>query len=271
MSGVSMKGLLEAGFHFGHQTKRRNPKMDIYIYTVRNGIHIIDLQQTLKKLNVAVAFLRDIAAKNCTFLFVGTKKQASEAVKEEATRAGAFYVNARWLGGTMTNFSTIKQRLARLIQLEKMSADGTFDLLPKKEVSKLKLEMGKLEKFLGGLRGMKKPPSVVIIIDPKKDGIAVAEARKLKIPIVALCDSNCDPTIIDFPVPGNDDAIRSVRLMARVCANAIIEGRQGADFDEQQQQEKEEGEEKEQGKKDRTTEAATTQMPGAEQHVAATT
>ena len=224
-----MKQLLEAGVHFGHQTRRWNPKMAPYIFTERNGIYIIDLQKTVKKLEEAYMFVRDLAAQGENVLFVGTKKQAGDSVKEEAIRAGAHYVNARWLGGMMTNFETIKNRIKRLEQLRKMEEDGTFALLPKKEVSKLTLEIEKLEKFLGGIKTMKKLPGALFIVDPRKEKIAVAEAKKLNIPIVAIVDTNCDPDEVDYVIPGNDDAIRAVKLIAGTIANAIIEGRQGDD------------------------------------------
>ena len=227
MAVVSMKQLLEAGVHFGHQTRRWNPKMAPYIFTERNGIYIIDLQKTVKKLEEAYMFIRDISAQGETVLFVGTKKQAGDSVKEEAVRAGANYVNARWLGGMMTNFETIKNRIKRLEQLRKMEEDGTFALLPKKEVSKLTLEIEKLEKFLGGIKTMKKLPGALFIVDPRKEKIAVAEAKKLNIPIVAIVDTNCDPDEVDYVIPGNDDAIRAVKLIAGAMADAIIEGRQG--------------------------------------------
>ena len=227
MAVVSMKQLLEAGVHFGHQTRRWNPKMAPYIFTERNGIYIIDLQKTVKKLEEAYMFIRDISAQGETVLFVGTKKQAGDSVKEEAVRAGAHYVNARWLGGMMTNFETIKNRIKRLEQLRKMEEDGTFALLPKKEVSKLTLEIEKLEKFLGGIKTMKKLPGALFIVDPRKEKIAVAEAKKLNIPIVAIVDTNCDPDEVDYVIPGNDDALRAVKLIAGAMANAIIEGRQG--------------------------------------------
>ena len=215
MAVVSMKQLLEAGVHFGHQTRRWNPKMAPYIFTERNGIYIIDLQKTVRKLDEAYMFIRDLSAQ--------------DSIKEEATRAGAYYVNARWLGGMMTNFSTIQRRIKRLEQLHEMETDGTFDLLPKKEVGKLQLEIEKLEKFLGGIKEMKKLPGALFIVDPRKERIAVAEAKKLNIPIVAIVDTNCDPDEIDYVIPGNDDAIRAVKLIAGVMADAIIEGRQGAD------------------------------------------
>ncbi len=229
MAVVSMKQLLEAGVHFGHQTRRWNPKMAEYIFTERNGIYIIDLQKTVKKLDDAYMFVRDLAASGQNVLFVGTKKQAAESVKEEAERAGAYYVNARWLGGMMTNFKTIRRRIDRLAQLRKMEEDGTFERLPKKEVIKLQLEIEKLEKFLGGIKDMEKLPGALFIVDPRKERIAVAEAHKLGIPIVAIVDTNCDPDEIDYVIPGNDDAIRAVRLISGAMADAIIEGRQGAE------------------------------------------
>lgn len=227
MAVVSMKQLLEAGVHFGHQTRRWNPKMARYIFTERNGIYIIDLQKTVKKLEEAYGFIRDISVEGKPVLFVGTKKQAQDSVKEEAERAGAYYVNARWLGGMMTNFSTIRRRVSRLQQLRAMEEDGTFDLLPKKEVIKLRLEIEKLEKFLGGIKEMKQLPGALFIVDPRKERIAVAEAKKLGIPIVAIVDTNCDPDEIDYVIPGNDDAIRAVKLISATMANAIIEGREG--------------------------------------------
>ena len=227
MSVISMKQLLEAGVHFGHQTRRWNPKMAEYIYTERNGIYIIDLQKSVGMVDDAYKAVSDIAAEGGTILFVGTKKQAQESVKEEALRAGAFYVNARWLGGMMTNFTTIRRRVARLKQLRAMEEDGTFDLLPKKEVIKLNLEIEKLEKFLGGIKDMDELPGALFIIDPRKERIAVAEAKKLNIPIVAIVDTNCDPDEIDYVIPGNDDAIRAVKLIAGAMADAVIEGREG--------------------------------------------
>ena len=229
MSVVSMKQLLEAGVHFGHQTRRWNPKMAEYIFTERNGIYIIDLQKTVKKLDEAYMFVRELSANGENVLFVGTKKQADDSIKEEAERAGAYYVNARWLGGMLTNFKTIRRRIDRLAQLRKMEEDGTFDRLPKKEVVKLELEIEKLEKFLGGIKEMNKLPGALFIVDPRKERIAVAEAHKLGIPIVAIVDTNCDPDEIDYVIPGNDDAIRAVRLIASAMADAIIEGRQGAE------------------------------------------
>lgn len=227
MAVVSMKQLLEAGVHFGHQTRRWNPKMSRYIFTERNGIYIIDLQKTVKKLEEAYCFLNELVANGEDVLFVGTKKQAGDSIKEEAERCGMHYVNARWLGGMMTNFKTIRTRISRLEQLHKMEEDGTFDLLPKKEVIKLHLEMEKLEKYLGGIKTMNKLPGALFIVDPRKERIAVAEAHKLGIPIVAIVDTNCDPDEIDYVIPGNDDAIRAVRLISGVMANAVIEAKQG--------------------------------------------
>lgn len=229
MGVVSMKQLLEAGVHFGHQTRRWNPKMARYIFTERNGIYIIDLQKTVKKLEEAYMFVRDVAASGQDILFVGTKKQAGDSVREEAERCGMHFVNARWLGGMMTNFKTIRRRIARLEQLRKMETDGTFDLLPKKEVIKLNLEIDKLEKFLGGIKNMNKLPGALFIVDPRKERIAVAEAKNLGIPIVAIVDTNCDPDEIDYVIPGNDDAIRAVKLISGAMANAVIEARQGAE------------------------------------------
>ena len=229
MGAVSMKQLLEAGVHFGHQTRRWNPKMAPYIFTERNGIYIIDLQKTVKKLDEAYAFINSIAAEGKDILFVGTKKQAQDSIKEEAERCGMPYVNARWLGGMLTNFRTIRRRIERLNQLRKMSEDGTFDLLPKKEVIKLNAEIEKLEKFLGGIQNMTKAPGALFIVDPRKEKIAVSEAKKLHIPVVAIVDTNCDPDEIDYVIPGNDDAIRAIRLIAACMANAAIEGRQGED------------------------------------------
>ena len=227
MSVVSMKQLLEAGVHFGHQTRRWNPKMAKYIFTERNGIYIIDLQKTVKKLEEAYNFVRDLSVEGKSVLFVGTKKQAQDSVKEEAERAGAYYVNARWLGGMLTNFTTIRTRIERLKQLRTMEEDGTFELLPKKDVVKLNLEIEKLEKFLGGIKDMKEIPGALFIIDPRKERIAVAEAKKLGIPIVAIVDTNCDPDEVDYVIPGNDDAIRAVKLISSAIANAIIEGNEG--------------------------------------------
>ena len=226
-SVVSMKQLLEAGVHFGHQTRRWNPKMAPYIFTERNGIYIIDLQKTVKKLEEAYNFVRELSTEGKSVLFVGTKKQAQDSVKEEALRAGAYYVNARWLGGMLTNFTTIRRRIERLKQLRTMESDGTFELLPKKEVIKLNLEIEKLEKFLGGIKNMNEIPGALFIVDPRKERIAVAEAKKLGIPIVAIVDTNCDPDEIDYVIPGNDDAIRAVKLISGAIANAIIEGNEG--------------------------------------------
>ena len=226
---VSMKALLEAGVHFGHQTRRWNPKMAPYIYTERNGIYIIDLQKTVKKLEEAYAFVRQLSENSQTLLFVGTKKQAQEAIKDEAARCGQYYVNARWLGGMMTNFKTMRTRIDRLNQLKTMQADGTFDMLPKKEVMKHLGEMEKLEKYLGGVKDMKKLPGALFVVDPRKEHNAIAEARKLHIPIVAIVDTNCDPDEVDYVIPANDDAIRAIRLIASTMANAVQEGRQGVD------------------------------------------
>ena len=222
-----MKQLLEAGVHFGHQTRRWNPKMAKYIFTERNGIYIIDLQKTVKKVDEAYNFVRETAKNGGSILFVGTKKQAQEAMREEATRCNQFYVNERWLGGMLTNFKTIQKRIARLRQLEKMEEDGTFDVLPKKEVLGLRHEMEKLNKNLGGIKDMKKLPAAMFVVDPRKEHIAVLEARKLHIPIVATVDTNCDPDEIDYVIPANDDAIRAVRLLAGKMADAVLEGRQG--------------------------------------------
>jgi small subunit ribosomal protein S2 len=227
MAVISMKQLLEAGVHFGHQTRRWNPKMDRYIFTERNGIYIIDLQKTVKKVEEAYNFVKQLAEEGGTILFVGTKKQAQESVSEEAGRCGMHYINQRWLGGTLTNFQTIQKRINRLKQLEKMQEDGTFDVLPKKEVIILKKEMDRLEKFLGGIKGMKGVPSALFVVDPRKERIAIAEARKLGIPIVAIVDTNCDPDEIDYVIPGNDDAIRAVKLLTGKMADAIVEGHQG--------------------------------------------
>ena len=227
MAVISMKQLLEAGVHFGHQTRRWNPKMAKYIFTERNGIYIIDLQKTVKKIDDAYMFIRSIAEEGKTVLFVGTKKQAQEAVKEEAIRAGQYFVNERWLGGMLTNFQTIQKRIRRLKELETMQADGTFDVLTKKEVMQLKHEMSRLEKYLGGIKEMNKIPGALFVVDPRKERIAVAEARKLNIPIVAIVDTNCDPDEIDYVIPGNDDAIRAVKLLTARMADAIIEGNQG--------------------------------------------
>ena len=227
MGVVSMKQLLEAGVHFGHQTRRWNPKMAEYIFTERNGIYIIDLQKTVKKIEEAYLFIRDIAAEGGNILFVGTKKQAQDAIKEEALRSEMYYVNVRWLGGMLTNFKTIKKSIQKLHNLNKMAEDGTFELLPKKEVASLQKEMNDLEKNLGGIKDMKGIPSAIFIVDPKKEKNAVDEARKLGIPVVAIVDTNCDPDEVDYVIPGNDDAIRAIKLIAATLADAIIEGKQG--------------------------------------------
>ena len=227
MAVVAMKQLLEAGVHFGHQTRRWDPKMAEYIFQARNGIHIIDLQKTSKKLDEAYAFLKEQAEAGKTVLFVGTKKQAQECVKEAAEKCGMYYVNQRWLGGTLTNFSTIRKRIGRLLELEKMQEDGTFEVLPKKEVILLKKEMEKLEKNLGGIKEMTEVPGVMFIVDPKKEKIGILEARKLGIPVIGLVDTNCNPQDVDYAIPGNDDAIRAVKLIADCMANAVIEGKQG--------------------------------------------
>ncbi|GAB4270018.1 30S ribosomal protein S2 [Thermincola ferriacetica] len=230
MAVISMKQLLEAGVHFGHQTRRWNPKMAQYIFTDRNGIYIIDLQKTVKMVEIAYEFIKNTVAEGKTILFVGTKKQAQEAVKEEAERCGMFYVNQRWLGGMLTNFHTIRKRINRLQELEKMEVDGTFEVLPKKEVAALQHEKEKLQKFLGGIKDMKELPGALFVIDPRKERIAVAEARKLGIPIVAIVDTNCDPDEIDYVIPGNDDAIRAVKLLTSKMADAVLEGNQGQDI-----------------------------------------
>jgi small subunit ribosomal protein S2 len=227
MSIISMKQLLEAGVHFGHQTRRWNPKMAPYIFTERNGIYIIDLQKTVGKVEEAYHFIKEVVAEGKSVLFVGTKKQAQESIKEEATRCGMFYVHERWLGGMLTNFHTIQKRIDRLRELEKMEEDGTFELLPKKEVSQLRAQKEKLERFLGGIKDMKQLPGAIFIVDPRKERIAVAEGRRLGIPIVAIVDTNCDPDEIDYVIPGNDDAIRAVKLLTEKIADAVIEGNQG--------------------------------------------
>ena len=229
MAVVSMKQLLEAGVHFGHQTRRWNPKMAEYIYMERNGIYIIDLQKTARKLEEAYNFVRGLAQEGKSLLFVGTKKQAQDTVREEAGRVGQYYVNARWLGGMLTNFKTMRTRVDRMAQLKKMQEDGTFDMLPKKEVVKLMHEMEKLEKYLGGVKDMKRLPGAMFVVDPRKEHNAISEARKLGIPIVAIVDTNCDPDEVDYVIPGNDDAIRAIRLIASTMANAMQEGRQGED------------------------------------------
>lgn len=230
MSVISMKQLLEAGVHFGHQTRRWNPKMAEYIFTERNGIYIIDLQKTVKKIEEAYMFVREVALNGGDVLFVGTKKQAQDAIKDEALRAEMYYVNVRWLGGMLTNFKTIKKSIARLQNLEQMAADGTFELLPKKEVAALQKEISDLERNLGGIKNMKGLPSAIFIVDPKKEKNAVAEARKLGIPVVAIVDTNCDPDEVDYVIPGNDDAIRAIKLIASVMTDAVLEGRQGEQF-----------------------------------------
>lgn len=232
MSVVTMKQLLEAGVHFGHQTRRWNPKMATYIFTERNGIYVIDLQKTVHKLEEAYNFVKNLAAEGGTILFVGTKKQAQEAIEKEAQRCGMFYVNQRWLGGMLTNFSTINRRVQRLKELEKMEEEGGFTVLPKKEVIKLRHERDKLDKFLHGIKDMAKLPDALYVVDPRKERIAVAEARKLGIPIVAIVDTNCDPDEIDYIIPGNDDAIRAVNLLSAKIADAVLEGRQGEQTEE---------------------------------------
>jgi len=227
MAVISMKQLLEAGVHFGHQTRRWNPKMAKYIFTERNGIYIIDLQKTVKKVEEAYNFIREVSANGGKVLFVGTKKQAQDSVKEEAERCGMFFINQRWLGGTLTNFSTIQKRIQRLHQLEAMESDGTFEVLPKKEVILLRKEKDRLEKFLGGIKNMNDLPDVMFVVDPRKERIAVAEARKLGIPIVGIVDTNCDPDEIDYVIPGNDDAIRAVKLLTAKMADGIVEANQG--------------------------------------------
>ena len=233
MSVVSMKQLLEAGVHFGHQTRRWNPKMAEYIFTERNGIYIIDLQKTVKKIEEAYMFVREVAANGGDILFVGTKKQAQDSIREEAARVGMYYVSERWPGGMLTNFKTIRKSIQRLCQIEKMEEDGTFDLLPKKEVLKLVHEKEILEKNYGGIKEMKAAPAAMFVVDPKKEKIAISEAHALGIPVVAIVDTNCDPDEVDFPIPGNDDAIRAVKLIAETMANAILEGKQGEQFAEE--------------------------------------
>lgn len=227
MAVISMKQLLEAGVHFGHQTRRWNPKMAEYIFTERNGIYIIDLQKTAKKIEEAYAFVRDVVLDGKDILFVGTKKQAQEAITEEAKRVGMYYVNNRWLGGMLTNFKTIRRSIDRLYQLQKMEEDGTFELLPKKEVMKLKKEMEKLEKNFNGIKEMKDMPGAMFVVDPRKEKIAIAEAKRLNIPVVAIVDTNCDPEEVDYVIPGNDDAIRAVKLIVECIANAVLEAKQG--------------------------------------------
>jgi len=232
MAVISMKQLLEAGVHFGHQTRRWNPKMAEYIFTDRNGIYIIDLQKTAKKLEEAYNFIKEVSAQGGTILFVGTKKQAQDAIKEEAERCGMYYVNQRWLGGTLTNFKTIRKRVDRLLEIEKMEQDGTFSVLPKKEVAEILKEKEKLTRFLAGIKEMKKLPDALFVVDPRKEKIAVAEARKLEIPVVGIVDTNCDPDEVDYVIPGNDDAIRAVKLITAKIADAVIEGRQGEQYTE---------------------------------------
>ena len=233
MAVISMKQLLEAGVHFGHQTRRWNPKMAPYIFTERNGIYIIDLQKTVRKIDEAYMFVRDIALENKSILFVGTKKQAQESIESEAKRCGMYFVNNRWLGGTLTNFRTIRTRIERLNAIDAMEKNGQFDVLPKKEVIKLQAEREKLEKNLGGIREMKKLPGAMFVVDPRKERIAVTEARKLGIPIVAIVDTNCDPDEIDYVIPGNDDAIRAVKLIAGKLADAVLEGKQGEQVEDE--------------------------------------
>ena len=240
MAVVAMKQLLEAGVHFGHQTRRWDPKMAEYIFQARNGIHIIDLQKTSKKLDEAYAFLKEQVEEGKTVLFVGTKKQAQECVKEAALKCGMYYVDQRWLGGMLTNFDTIQKRIQRLKDLEAMEQDGTFEVLPKKEVILLKKEMEKLERNLGGIKEMDKLPGVIFLVDPKKERIAILEAKKLNIPVVGIVDTNCNPEDLDYPIPGNDDAIRAVKLIADVMANAVIEGKQGESFEPAEEQSVEE-------------------------------
>ncbi len=235
MAVVAMKQLLEAGVHFGHQTRRWDPKMAEYIFQARNGIHIIDLQKTSKKLDEAYEFIRTQAEEGKTVLFVGTKKQAQECVKEAAEKCGMYYVDQRWLGGMLTNFNTIQKRIKRLKELEKMEEDGTFDVLPKKEVTLLKKEMEKLETNLGGIKDMEEIPGVIFLVDPKKEINAIKEAKKLNIPVVGIVDTNCNPEVLDYPIPGNDDAIRAVKLITDVMANAVIEGKQGESFETEQE------------------------------------
>lgn len=236
MAAISMKQLLEAGVHFGHQTRRWNPKMKKYIFTERNGIYIIDLQKTVKKVDEAYNYVRELAANGGTLLFVGTKKQAQDSVRDEAIRSGMYYVNQRWLGGTLTNFQTIRKRIERLKSIEKMEEDGTFEVLPKKEVVYLLKEKDRLVKFLGGIKDMKKVPDALFVIDPRKERIAIAEAHKLNIPIIGIVDTNCDPDEIDYVIPANDDAIRAVKLLTGKMADAILEGRQGEETAEEEAQ-----------------------------------
>lgn len=243
MSVISMKQLLEAGVHFGHQTRRWNPKMKEYIFTERNGIYIIDIQKTVKKIDTAYSFVQEVSANGGNVLFVGTKKQAQESIEQEAKRCGMYYVNQRWLGGMLTNFKTIQTRIAKLRRIEQMEENGDFDLLPKKEVIKLKAEQEKLERNLGGIKDMKQLPSVMFVVDPRKEHIAVLEAIALKIPIVAIVDTNCDPDEIDYVIPGNDDAIRAVKLIAGKIADAVLEGKQGEQFETDDEVQKESSDE----------------------------
>ncbi|MDD7362964.1 MAG: 30S ribosomal protein S2 [Peptoniphilus sp.] len=245
MSVVSMKSLLEAGVHFGHQTRRWNPKMKKYIFTERNGIYIIDLQKTVKKIEDAYDFVRETVQNGGQVLFVGTKKQAQDAIEKEAKRCGEFYINQRWLGGLLTNYQTINKRIARLKDLEAMETDGRFEVLPKKEVIGLRRERERLEKFLGGIKDMNGLPDVMYVVDPKKENIAVKEAQKLGIPIVGILDTNCDPDELDYPIPGNDDAIRAVKLITETMANAVLEGKQGAQDDAEVETEQQSTEETE--------------------------
>ena len=245
MSVISMKQLLEAGVHFGHQTRRWNPKMKEYIFTERNGIYIIDLQKTVKKIDEAYYFIRGLAMDGGTVLFVGTKKQAQESIEQEAKRCEMYYVNQRWLGGMLTNFKTIQSRINKLRKIEKMEADGDFELLPKKEVIKLKAEQEKLEKNLGGIKEMRKLPSAMFVVDPRKEHIAILEAKALGIPVVAIVDTNCDPDEADYPIPGNDDAIRAVKLIASKIADAVLEGRQGEQMSDEAAEEEAASEEDE--------------------------
>ena len=243
MSVISMKNLLEAGVHFGHQTRRWNPKMAKFIFTERNGIYIIDLQKTVKKVEEAYDFVRELTEEGGTILFVGTKKQAQDAVEKEAKKCGMPYINQRWLGGLLTNYKTIRKRIDRLFELEEMESDGTFEVLPKKEVIELKHEIERLEKFLGGIKNMDGMPDALFIVDPKKERIAVKEAEILGIPVVGIVDTNCDPDELDYPIPGNDDAIRAVKLITETIANAVLEGKQGTQLEDHTEEAAEEVEE----------------------------
>ncbi|GGA96673.1 30S ribosomal protein S2 [Macrococcus hajekii] len=255
MAVISMKQLLEAGVHFGHQTRRWNPKMKKYIFTERNGIYIIDLQKTVKKVEEAYNFVKSIAEEGGSVLFVGTKKQAQEAIKEEAERSGQFYINQRWLGGTLTNYKTINKRVKRISEIEKMEEDGTFDVLPKKEVVELKKEYDRLIKFLGGIRDMKSMPAAIFVVDPRKERNAIAEAKKLHIPIVGIVDTNCDPDEIDYVIPANDDAIRAVKLLTGKMADAILEAKQGVSDEEVAAEQNIDLKESTEAKAEETTEA----------------